>query len=325
MIKAFLAQKLDEFYHAGYTPLISQFKVANLSKWKEVTREYLYNTSVAHLKQGIGNSLSLRLDSDLIALDLDFKNDELTQAFLEQWLINVGRAYTVQGSKGCKIFARLKGKQNVDSTLKLKTVYSSKEDLLLLQQKGIKNELEIKRDLSCVAGYHSERVLYGFYPNTLPICSVPKLEELPLLDSLDSISLIYDDAINLCGFIDSPIRLKPLDFERGVYMLRLAQSAHLKASIIVDFLNYFNHAFASDCIQCAFLQKKNSKYQLFVDRAMLNADGTISTCDQRDLNYRLFASEHEQLANKASLKGLMRFEVALSTNMFKLFEMLHND
>lgn len=325
MINVFLAQKLDEFFQAGYTPLISQFKVANLCKWKDVDRNYLYNVGVSFLKQGVGNSLTLRLDKDLIALDLDFKNEELTKAFLDSWGINIGSAYTVQGAKGCKIFARLKGKTSPCNTLKLKTVYSSKYDFLLLQNKNIKNELEIKQDLSCVAGFHSERLLYGFYPNTLPICSVPSFDKLPLIEDINDISIIYDDAINACGFISEQIKLKPLEFERGVYMLRLAQTSPQKdIKLIIDFLEYFKYEFAQDCLQVVYFNKQNSKYKVFVDRAKLNADGFISTCDRRDLTYRLFAKEHEHLANEASLKGLMRFEVALSTNMFKLFEILQN-
>ena len=326
MIRLFLAQKLDEFYNAGYTPLISQFKVANLCKWKDTDKNYLYNVGVSFLKQGIGNSLTLRLDNDLIALDLDFKNEELTRAFLNSWQMNIGEAYTTQGAKGCKIFARLKGKNGVLNTIKLKTVYSSTDDFLKLKNNNIKNELEIKQDLSCVAGFHSERLLYGFYPNTKPIISVPPLSQLPLIEDINNIKVIYDDAINACGFITEQIKLKPLEFERGIYMLKLAQNKDPKElKIYIDFLDFFNFEFASDCLKVIYFGKQNSKYKLFVERAKLNALGTISTCDKRDINYRLFANVHESLANDASLQGLMRFEVALSTNMIKLFELLHND
>lgn len=180
-----LLQTARRLEAAGFTMIGSRYKLPNLHKWKDPTKEQLFEWCLFDLQTGRANSLTVRMDGDLAALDLDFYEDEATPVFVDFWKNFIGTVpVTVRGKKGGKVFFRLQGKAGTQSTLKL--FEQQRPGYAPDDWRG--NAIELKRDVSAVCGRHSEGVQYSSIegtkpfadcvPDDLPLCSQDEIEEL---------------------------------------------------------------------------------------------------------------------------------------------------
>ena len=176
----------------GYTVIASDGKEP-VHRWKYATdacaavmdRDSANLRALDAIDRGRATSLSVRLDGDLAALDLDFLTPGLTVCFVDEWRKRVGRdPVMVTGKKGGKIFVRLEGKEGVGPDLRVDPVPGSRA---WTGPDGGTNALELKRSLSAVYGQHSEGIRYRRYgdfaglhetvPGELPVVSTGMVGE----------------------------------------------------------------------------------------------------------------------------------------------------
>ena len=179
--KQALRAAADALFAAGYTVTGSEFKAPKLRPWKKSTREELYTCTQHDILSGRANSLTVRMDGELAAVDLDFHNEQHTGIFLRLWSERIGQAFTVRGKKGCKLFCRLQDKQGPEATaILLPKCYPASTDWSDDSQKEQSAEVELKRDVSTVYGLHSPGLAYGYIAGTQPFIGAA-LEDLPLV------------------------------------------------------------------------------------------------------------------------------------------------
>lgn len=256
------AQKL---YNAGWTIIGSQGKSPNLHKWKGVERAEMYQYALANIRMGRANSLTLRLDSDLAAIDCDFHDEQCTAAFVAFWEMAFGKAVTCVGSKGCKIFCRLHGKEGVGSTVYLmRDMYRPFVDWTNeALKKDASNAVELKQELSTFYGQHSEDVTYGVYPDTLSLLDVTP-EALPVVTA--------DQIKDICKSVEEFYCLVPwgglkvapehvlaarrcigliagdTDLERQIMADGALVINSSRAQTLEEFLRDYGHGFEADCV-----------------------------------------------------------------------------
>ena len=201
-----LLERAKWLYRVGYTPLASKFKAPNLFRWKDPSRDDIYVKTVIAINRGRANSLNLRLDGELAALDLDFRGArgaELTDAFIDAYrgILGGAQAYTAKGAKGCKIFVMLTDKaEHLKDRYIGETVYPPETDFADADAvAAARCELELKTDVASVYGRHSEKIRYGYYPGTEPIVGTPP-RFLPEVD-FAMLRLIWKEAVNRAEFV----------------------------------------------------------------------------------------------------------------------------
>lgn len=157
----------------------------------------LFGLALQAVGDGRANSLSVRMDGAIAAVDMDFYNPELTKVFLVLWEQMVGPdPVMVTAHKGGKIFIRLQGKTAYDKTIRL-----CEWDDPLWPGEHKTNGIEIKRDLSAVHGFHSPGVEYRAYGNHRTIFDVSP-EDLPEVP-ITRIRQLFDYAVDiLCRMRD---------------------------------------------------------------------------------------------------------------------------
>lgn len=322
-----LISKLNELYNLGFSPLASYYKQASLYKWKGVHRDFLRHQGISAIRAGRANSLSLRLDNDLIAFDLDFHNEKITQCFIDWWHKNIGIAYTVQGVKGCKIFARLSMKFDVDKTIKMPALYMPETNFLDDENtKNNKNEIEIKQELSAVFGMHSENTFYGFYPNTMPFILITDYNRLPAISDFCFLDDAIDGLKNNFGLVPfGGVKVSNAEMEQGIYALMLYRSGKYEPNLIMDFLDEFNFTFALECVEFA-QSGRASKYKPHIEKAFKYVNKDLGQdCNVYDATFRVFNHVQQHLADYAVKNGVMTFEKAISLNVLNLYKALVYD
>ncbi len=164
----------NRLYALGWTVIGSVHKLPNLHPWKLPSREQLHIWAQQDLAYR-ANSLNLRLaDTNTIALDCDFNDGGLMGEFVDRLahLLDMPKSqiFTCTGKKGAKLFFRFqKGTRNEVLPRKLgPTVYTAG----CVGMKDFKQELEIKSDLSTIAGLYGpydpvlgDTLVYGPYEN----------------------------------------------------------------------------------------------------------------------------------------------------------------
>lgn len=198
-------------YKNGWTVIGSYFKASKLHPWKETTKEQLKQWAISDFQLGRANSINLRLnDSQVIALDCDFPNEQLTKDFIKALpcvlSIMPNRPYTCAGGKGCKVFFKLHN--SFYSPDKLPTKLGR---IAYDPSTQLKHELEIKTTLSTVLGLHSaigdsnnilqDYRVYSAYPGTKLIAAA-KPDDLPLIcvKDLKAIEVLYNNLIQAAHF-----------------------------------------------------------------------------------------------------------------------------
>ena len=214
-----------QMYENGWSIIGSYFKAPNLHQWKDPTKEQLKDWAISNFKAGRANSINLRLsDSQVIALDCDFPNEDITAKFIASLpcLLSImpNRLYTCSGGKGCKIFFRYESSIYGSKKLPSKLGFTAYDP-----QTGSKHELEIKTTLSTVLGMHSaigdengrliDYKVYGWYPNTRGIALV-KPSELPAIgySEIKDIQALYNNIVLSAGFVDdkgNPLKAAPYE------------------------------------------------------------------------------------------------------------------
>ena len=208
-----LIEQARALYRAGFTVVPSRGKEpikglrwrwADGSRSRELSREELATAGAGALRLSqsapgspmAATSVSVRLDGDLIALDLDSYDAEFTMLFAAMmhhfYPAADGMMYTVTGRKGLKIFARLPGKRG------LERVQDKQRQCMLdylLQHYSTEHgeiALEIKHDISACAGRHSEGIEYRAYEmkGCRALWECPSPEVLPVVQ-LETVYWIY--------------------------------------------------------------------------------------------------------------------------------------
>lgn len=178
-----LLMRAQELYDLGYTVVASWGKRPT-QMWKNtnegirIGRFDLFDRAKQRINEGKACSLTVRLDGDLAAVDLDFNLQALTDAFMERWTGARPLPVMVRGMKGGKILVRLKGKAGIGNEAIRLRAWSAR---------GVPNALEVKTDLSAVYGEHSAGVRYGPFgdmptvftaaPGDLPEVTMGEIEE----------------------------------------------------------------------------------------------------------------------------------------------------
>ena len=220
-MKEFLAhvRTLEQsMYERGWTMIGSREKVPNLHKWKDPSREEMHQWAQDNLQSAKANALNIRLaDTSTIALDCDFNSPELMQAFitvLRAYLfLRPDEIYTCAGKKGAKIFFRylqVEPDEILPRALGVEC-YSPHHD----QEKDFKQVLEIKSDLSTMAGLYGEvnnkMVVYGPYEfyQYIAAASPYDLPKLTLAD-IQALNWRYCAVFRTLGFTgDNVDRIMP--------------------------------------------------------------------------------------------------------------------
>ena len=210
-------RSLEQFmYEQGWTMIGSCFKLPNLHPWKAPPREQLHKWAQQnlhpryHYQSQQANSLTIRLaDTETIALDCDFHSSYLMHAFIEQLhdylLLGHDQFYTCSGKKGCKIFFRYHKESAERLPMRLGvTAYN----VGCGDNPDYKQELELKSNLSTVAGLYGEvegrEVVYGPYEDYPYICAT-RPQDLPELtaEQLLGIAWRYHNLLHSLGMVES--------------------------------------------------------------------------------------------------------------------------
>lgn len=224
-LKPDLLQQAQKLYAAGFTPLASVFKAPRLFAWKEPKRDELYRKTIDAINAGRANSLNIRLDGDLAALDLDFRDDRLTRALVAAFKELAGdKTYTTRGAKGCKIFMHLLDKENHLRDRLIGTTVYPPETLFTTPEecKDVSCDLELKTDLAAVFGRHSETVNYSFFPETKAIINATP-DDLPKL-YFDELEPLFKRAVRAANFVPwGGATVSEKDRQRAFICMALAQ------------------------------------------------------------------------------------------------------
>lgn len=162
-LKLYLTALQSKLSYLGWTTYGSIGKTPNLVKRSVKDKVLLDLCASNDLQYGPANSINLNLKaSNVIALDCDFHSLDLTRYFIANLVnymgLSMDRLFTCVGAKGCKIFFRYA--YNLSKS-KLPT-HLGKTAYINQIAPDYKQELEIKTDLSTVAGIHSQVITpYG--------------------------------------------------------------------------------------------------------------------------------------------------------------------
>ena len=188
----------DTMFSRGWTVIGSVFKVSCLHPWKRPTREEVHQWAQKDLGSGRANALNLRLsDTQTIALDCDFTDPVLMARFMSLLQLRLGlhkeQLFTCAGKKGGKIFFRFMPLSICDQlprTLGPKVFLRGHSG-----DSAFKQELEVKSDLSTVAGLYGlpdpvsyETIVYGPYED-FPYIVDAAPSDLPTITSVELQSL----------------------------------------------------------------------------------------------------------------------------------------
>ena len=197
-----LSQVESGMYARGWTVIGSIFKASRLHPWKLPNRETIHNWTQSDLAAMRANSLNLRLsDTNTIALDCDFTQPDLMPRFLQlvqQYLgLNKSDMYMCAGKKGGKLFFRFVPSFAGETPPKsLGPVAFSNN---MARDHLFKQELEVKSDLSTVAGFYGpidgRMAIYTTYED-YPYIVTAKPEDLPAI-GLRELQGIEERYINL--------------------------------------------------------------------------------------------------------------------------------
>lgn len=196
----------------GWPVIGSLYKASKLHKWKDVPAAQLHQWAQEDLAQYRANSLNLRLsDHKVIALDCDFNDPELMRAFCDgaESVLSLSpeQIYTCAGKKGGKLFFRFLGGtgRHKPPRLPALTGYTKGH----AGDSAYKQELELKTDLSTVAGFHSvtksgDVVLYTAY-SKYPYIVHAKPEDLATITSADIMLLhsLFNRLLIERGFVNA--------------------------------------------------------------------------------------------------------------------------
>lgn len=204
----------------GWTVLPSQGKIPNLIKWKGIDKEELNAKTIDLIRAKQATSINVLMDDiDVYAIDIDFPSQKFTEKFVSIFKAHTGlnTLYTVRGSKGLKIFLRIK------TTKKLPTVICPK---VMIKERSwteaLKHEVELKHQLSTVAGlYPGTDCLYDEYPLTASIVTA-KVDDLPVFDEriIELVKVVFKETLESKAFTkDFVIPFNYTAFEQKLYVL----------------------------------------------------------------------------------------------------------
>lgn len=264
-VNQLLLKIADTMYRRGWTVIGSRFKLPNLHPWKLATRDdllYFANNDLLTLQ---ANSLTLRLaDSRVIALDCDFNDPGLMHKFVDKVLEHLSLkkedVYTASGKKGGKLFFTYSPLSNTDKTPRSlgPAVFTAGH----AGEKGFKQELEVKSDLSTFAGLYGlneqERMLmYGPYED-FPYIAQATPDDLRTINHLDlmKISEIYTRLVTNGGYVN--------DF--GIEQIDLSRRDVVLAGVF-----YFYFRIWTQLLEINSRQNKPNPEPADVDRAAYNS------------------------------------------------------
>ena len=204
----------------GWTLLPSQGKIPNLISWKDVPYAELNAKTLELIKSRIATSINVLIDNqDIYAIDIDFPSQKFTEKFVSIFKARTKLSilYTVRGSKGLKIFLRIK------TTKKLPTVICPK---VMIKERSwteaLKHEVELKHQVSTVAGlYPGTDCLYDEYPLTASIVTA-KVDDLPVFDEkiIDLVKGVFKETLESKAFSkEFVIPFNYTNFEQKLYVL----------------------------------------------------------------------------------------------------------
>lgn len=245
-VNAWLEMQAMTLSAHGWTVIGSEGKTPKLHPWKNSTKSQLLTWAMEDLRSGKANSLNLRLaDSNVIALDCDFHDGVLMETFINGLTRILGlrreHLFTVVGSKGGKVFFRYAPQTESDKAPRRlgAVAYSAGH----AGNANAKQELEIKSDLSTVAGIHSkvtrptpdgrtfaDAIIYTSYQGTQSILNARPTDLQPLSRrTLDAIEDLYMSLLCKGGFVsvdDASIDQKTYQLTNmsalASYLLRIA-------------------------------------------------------------------------------------------------------
>lgn len=245
-VNAWLEMQAMTLNSHGWTVIGSEGKTPKLHPWKNSTKSQLLNWAMDDLRSGKANSLNLRLaDSNVIALDCDFHDGALMETFINGLTRILGlrreHLFTVVGSKGGKVFFRYAPQTESDKApRRLGAVAYSAGNA---GNANAKQELEVKSDLSTVAGIHSkvsrptpdgrtfsDAIIYTSYQGTQSILNARPTDLQPLSRrTLEAIEDLYMSLLCKGGFVsvdDASIDQKTYQLTNmsalASYLLRIA-------------------------------------------------------------------------------------------------------
>lgn len=175
-------------YNNGFSPLAGIEKIP-AQKWKDPSRDDLYNYGLRLVNEEKAEQIILRLDNGLCALDCDFRNEDITNTFVE-YLKQYGKIFTTRGKKGCKVFLRVKDFVSDVNTFK----DAQYVDVQFVRDLGNTDELkqfecqlEIKFDLSVIYGKYGKGtdIDYHAYRDTAFIADCKSIDDIPLITKED--------------------------------------------------------------------------------------------------------------------------------------------
>lgn len=245
-VNAWLEMQAMTLSSHGWTVIGSEGKTPKLHPWKNIDKGQLLQWAMENLRSGKANSLNLRLaDSNVIALDCDFHDGVLMETFINGLTRILGlrreHLFTVVGSKGGKVFFRYAPQTESDKPPRRLGAVAYKAGNA--GNANAKQELEIKSDLSTVAGIHSkvsrptpdghtfsDAIIYTSYQGTQSILNARPTDLQPLSRrTLDAIEDLYMSLLCKGGFVsvdDASIDQKSYQLANmsalASYLLRIA-------------------------------------------------------------------------------------------------------
>ena len=222
----------------GWPVIGSLYKASKLHPWKAASAQQLHDWAQVDLAQYRANSLNLRLsDHKIIALDCDFNDAELMRAFCDGvrrlLVLEPEQIYTCTAKKGGKLFFRRSTRYDKGGVMRLpKLVGYTKGHS---GDSAFKQELELKTDLSTVAGFHSvtnsgEIVLYSGYRN-YPYIIHAKPEDLAPITSAEIMLLqsLFNRLLIERGFVDE--QGEPIEHQAHHELVRSCAALFLAQAI----------------------------------------------------------------------------------------------
>lgn len=328
------------FYDRGFEIVASREKIP-AHPWKNdpnggslIPREKLYAMAMRQIESGRADSISLRLNADLAAIDLDFYSPDLTDEFVDLFDRMIGLPYTTAGKKGCKIFIRLENKDGIEKTLRIgNTLYPN-------DGSGAKNDLEIKCELSAVFGRHSDGIEYHAYPGCPGIWQLRGIDDLPVVPEWQIERLLNEAALNT-GHVKSPNVVSDDDIARAYFCAGMALSKDpdapmddlendiARAKTIMRFLDYFAYDFPSCFVKyiCGFVDSSKKWPRLIARMAAdfeMNADffnAFVFGTNREFVDWKgkqLFRPAYDVLIESLMIDGF--FADGANTSIFDLFE-----
>lgn len=210
-INRYLLGVASSMYQRGWTIIGSRFKLPNLHPWKAPNRSELFSYAQNNLCSMRANSLNIRLyDTNTIALDCDFNDPRLMSAFVVAVMnyLNLPkqRIFTVSGLKGGKLFFSYHATNSTDGPPR------SLGSVVFTQghagQKEYKQELEVKSDLSTIAGLYGPNqqgrmLLYGTYED-YPFIAQASPQDLPEITMMDlrALGRLYQRLVSGGGYVN---------------------------------------------------------------------------------------------------------------------------